>query len=125
MIYGLQVRIVTDSQVLIDGIKDVVKPKAHTKLWQDDLAWLKETLIDSNGHLVLIAEVKYLSQVDRDVTLDWLKAQASSYKSLLIGPEGFEEGSLVIATDCIHKKVFEGTNVQGEHCVETYRWAAE
>ena len=123
MIYGLQVRIVTDSQALIDGIKAKVKAKVHTKLWQDDLSWLKNTLTDSNGHLVLAAEVKYLSQVDRDVTLDWLKAQASSYKSLLIGPEGWEEGSLVIATDCIHKKVFEGTNVSGEHCVETYRWA--
>ena len=123
MIYGLQVRIVTDSQALIDGIKDKIKAKVNAKLWQDDLAWLKDTLTDSNGHLVLVAEVKYLSQVDRDVTLDWLKAQAASYKSLLIGPEGWEEGSLVIATDCIHKKVFEGTNVQGEHCVETYRWS--
>ena len=125
MIYGLQVRIVTDSQTLIDGIKDKIKAKVNAKLWQDDLAWLKDTLTDSNGHLVLVAEVKYLSQVDRDVTLDWLKAQASSFKSLLIGPEGWEEGSLLIATDCIHRKVFEGTNVQGERCVETYRWAAE
>ena len=122
MIYGLQVRIVTDSQALIDGIKDKIKAKIHIMLWQDDLSWLKNTLTDSNGHLVLVAEVKYLSQVDRDVTLDWLKAQASSYKSLLIGPEGWEEGSLLIATDCIHKKVFEGINVQGEHCIETYRW---
>ena len=123
MIYGLQVRIVTDSQALIDGIKDKVKAKVHAKLWQDDLSWRKETLTDTNGHLVLVAEVRYLSQADRDVTLDWLKAQASSYKSLLIGPEGWEEGSLVIATDCIHKKVFESTNIQGEECVETYRWA--
>ena len=123
MVYGLQVRIVTDNLALINGIKDVVKLKTHTKLWQDDLSWRKKILIDTNDHLVLVAEVKYLSQVDRDVTLDWLKAQATSYKSLLIGPEGWEEGSLVVATDCIHKKIFEGTNVQGEHCVETYRWA--
>ena len=123
MIYGLQVRIVTDNLALINGIKDVVKSKTHTKLWQDDLSWRKKILIDTNDHLVLVAEVKYLSQVDRDVTLNWLKAQATSYKSLLIGPEGWEEGSLVVATDCIHKKILEGTNVQGEHCVETYRWA--
>ncbi|MCK5610638.1 hypothetical protein KAR91_52685 [Candidatus Pacearchaeota archaeon] len=115
-VFHLKVNIVTDNQTIIDIVKAKIKNRTDAKLWQDDIEWVKETGVNSNGHLYLRGEVRYLNEADMNVTLDWLKSKAALYKSELSGPEGFAEGSYIVAHECIHKKIHENTNVAGEKC---------
>ena len=115
-VFHLKVNIVTDSQIIIDAVRAKIKSRTDAKLWQDDVGWVKATGVNSNGRLYLRGEVRYLNEADMNVTLDWLKSKAALYKSELIGPEGFAEGSYIIAHECIHKKIHENINEPGKKC---------
>lgn len=119
MVYCLSVRIVTDSQVVIDTIKAKVKARTANELWQGDTSWKKKTSIDTNDHLVLEGEMRFLAEADMNTALDWMKNKAATYKPLLIGTVGESPdeslGSFVEAHTCDHRAGSGG-------CTVTYRW---
>lgn len=122
MVYCLSVRIVTDSQSVIDAIEVKVKARTDAQLWQDDVDWAKMTYADSNGHLVLYGEMRFLEEAEMDTSLTWMKNETNTYEALLISAEGEEPGSYVEAHTCDHRKLFEGTHGAGDACTVTYRW---
>lgn len=122
MVHCISVNIVTDNQTIIDTIKSKVKTKVNSKLWQGDLAWRKDTYTDDNGHLRLRGDVRYTNEADMNITLNWMKTNAATYKPQLIGPEGEEQGSFIEAHTCDHRKSVDGTLTPGDKCTITYRW---
>lgn len=119
MVYCLRVVIVTSEQYIIDVVKAKVKARTVNELWRGDTSWKKKASTDSNGHLVLEGEMRFLNEADMTTALDWMKSKISTYKPLLIGVEGEfpneSAGSFIETHTCDHRAGFGG-------CTVTYRW---
>lgn len=121
-VWCLRVGIVTQEQAVIDAVIIKVRARTNNQLWQEDPSWKKETYTDINGNLVLLGEMRFLTEEDMTTALDWMKDKAATYKPLLIAPVGRALGSFVEAHTCDHKDVVDGTHDGIATCTVTYRW---